>query len=146
MQPLDDAQSGTFVHTWFRVAYQRLGLDREAAREKGRSLVEMLRQPAYRVGSMAELRANPLLLTVLCLVYHEDSSLPRSRVRLYERCVKVLLETWRHDDDRARWSWVHPIKADAAIDSRSIADIEDDRVVGRRRRCQGADEHRAARP
>jgi len=95
VQPLDDAQSGTFVHSWFRAAYQAIGLDRNAAQEKSRSLAALLHEPSYRVGRMPELRSNPLLLTVLCLVYHEDSSLPRSRVRLYERCVKVLLETWR---------------------------------------------------
>jgi hypothetical protein len=95
VQPLDAAQAGSLVHTWFRVAYQRLGLDRLATVDKSRSLLEMPGQPSYRIGRMAELRSNPLLLTILCLVYHDDSSLPRSRVRLYERCVKVLLETWR---------------------------------------------------
>jgi formylglycine-generating enzyme required for sulfatase activity len=95
VQPLDEVQAGTFVYTWFRVAYERLELTPDAAKEKARALVELLGQPAYRIGRMAELRSNPLLLTILCLVYHEDASLPRSRVRLYERCVKVLLETWR---------------------------------------------------
>ena len=95
VQPLEPAQAGLFVHTWYRVAYERLGLDRDAAQDKSRSLVKMLDQPGYRVGRLAELRSNPLLLTILCLVYHDDDGLPRSRVRLYERCVRVLLETWR---------------------------------------------------
>lgn len=95
VQPLDDGQTADFVHTWFRVAYQRLGRDREEAGSKSRALLRLLHEPAYRIGNMAELRSNPLMLTVLCLVYHEDDSLPRSRVRLYERCVRVLLETWR---------------------------------------------------
>ena len=84
VQPLDEVQAGTFVHTWFRVAYDRLELEPDAAKEKARSLVEMLGQPSYRIGRMAELRSNPLLLTILCLVYHEDSQSaaePRAAVR-----------------------------------------------------------------
>ncbi len=38
VQPLDEVQAGTFVHRWFRVAYERLDLEPDAAKEKARRL------------------------------------------------------------------------------------------------------------
>ncbi len=59
VQPLDDGQAGDFVQTWFRVAYQRLGLDRKDAQQKSHALLALLHQPAYRIGSMADGRTTP---------------------------------------------------------------------------------------
>ena len=34
-------------------------------------------------------------MTVVCLVYHQEHALPRGRAALYDKCVTVLLESWR---------------------------------------------------
>ena len=41
--------------------------------------------------------ANPLMLTILCVVHHQDRNLPRRRARLYAKCVRVLVEHWRKE-------------------------------------------------
>ena len=43
---------------------------------------------------MRELVTNPLLLTILCIVYHEERNLPTARAELYQHCVRVLLGLW----------------------------------------------------
>ena len=112
VQPLDKLTAGQFVHKWFRVVYGCLGLAKDAAEKKADALNDLLEKPAHEIGRLAELRRNPLLLTILCLVYHEDSSLPKSRAKLYERCLKVLLQTWRQQKYAANGGL--PYDADAA--------------------------------
>lgn len=41
--------------------------------------------------------ANPLLLSILCLVHRKDVDLPKRRADLYKKCVDVLIESWRHE-------------------------------------------------
>lgn len=43
---------------------------------------------------LAKLAENPLLLTMLLVVKHGDGKLPPDRVRLYQRAVEILLDTW----------------------------------------------------
>ena len=40
------------------------------------------------------LASNPLLLTIIALVYRSEAVLPHERVRLYDRCITALLNTW----------------------------------------------------
>jgi len=60
-------------------------------------LLGLLSADACRDGGLRQLPTNPLLLTILCLVHHKDRSLPRKRVDVYARCVRVLLESRRKD-------------------------------------------------
>ncbi|MEM8960294.1 MAG: TIR domain-containing protein, partial [Acidobacteriota bacterium] len=43
----------------------------------------------------ADLASNPLLITILALVYQGRKGFPRQRVRLYETAVDILLDKWR---------------------------------------------------
>ena len=43
---------------------------------------------------MQSLAANPLLLSLIAIVYDKDLELPERRAKLYERCVQVLLTEW----------------------------------------------------
>lgn len=45
-----------------------------------------------------ELATNPLLLTLLCLVFEKLKDFPANRSKLYKECVDLLLEQW--DDER----------------------------------------------
>ena len=60
-------------------------------------LLDILARPAYQAGHIRELCTNPLLLTILCIVFHEERKLPTGRAELYAHCVRVLLEYWRRD-------------------------------------------------
>lgn len=59
--------------------------------------MELLQQSEYRIGRLRELPANPLMLTILCVVHHQDRNLPRRRADLYAKCVRVLVEHWRKE-------------------------------------------------
>ena len=99
VRPLDDDQIQRFVHDWFHAAYAKLlgpGPSAVArAEEDSGLLLERLSLSAYQLGRMRELARNPLLLTILCIVFQQERNLPTGRAELYAHCVKVLLEHWR---------------------------------------------------
>jgi predicted NACHT family NTPase len=48
--------------------------------------------------SIKQLVKNPLLLTMLCGMFDVEKDFPKSRLNLYEECIRVLLKEW--DDKR----------------------------------------------
>ena len=60
---------------------------------------------------------NPLLLTILCVVYHEEHNLPTGRAELYQHCVRVLLDLWR----RAKYE--HLVQQPAAFSSDAAQNV-----------------------
>jgi len=44
--------------------------------------------------SIGKLARNPLLMTIIAIIYEEDQELPQGRAALYERSVDVLLSRW----------------------------------------------------
>jgi hypothetical protein len=44
--------------------------------------------------SVPDLRANPLILALMCILYHGERSLPRSRAEVYEKCATLLFRKW----------------------------------------------------
>ncbi len=47
--------------------------------------------------SVKRLATNPLLLTILVLIYENVGKLPNGRAKLYETCTDTLLESWREE-------------------------------------------------
>ena len=45
------------------------------------------------------LRSNPLLLSLMCILYRGEGSLPRDRTGIYARCAELLIRKW----DEMRW-------------------------------------------
>jgi hypothetical protein len=105
VQPLQPDQSSEFVRRWYKTVSRRLFPTDADAETRGAAeandLLGLLSADAYRIGGLRQLPTNPLLLTILCLVHHDDHSLPRKRVDVYARCVRVLLESWRKDLQQA---------------------------------------------
>ncbi len=101
VRPLDDGQVERFVCDWFGAAYKELlgeGTQAEArSAADSQELLAILARPEQQTGHMRELCTNPLLLTILCIVFHEERKLPTGRAELYAHCVRVLLEYWRRD-------------------------------------------------
>jgi formylglycine-generating enzyme required for sulfatase activity len=101
VRPLDDEQVERFVRDWFGAAYKKLLGEGTQAEERSaadsQKLLDILAQPERQRGHMRELCTNPLLLTILCIVFHEERKLPTGRAELYGHCVRVLLEYWRRD-------------------------------------------------
>jgi hypothetical protein len=44
--------------------------------------------------SVPDLRSNPLMLSLLCLLYRGSGSLPRNRAEVYEQCASLLFRKW----------------------------------------------------
>jgi len=84
-----------FVKRWFDTAMEALSLGPVVAKEKTTGLLDILGQDEYRVGRLRALCYNPLMLTILCVVFHRNAQLPHSRAELYSHCVDVLLSYWR---------------------------------------------------
>jgi hypothetical protein len=101
VKPLNPEQVTEFVEHWYRAVCRRIHGPGDATEERAagfiRSLMELLQQPEYRIGRLRELPANPLMLTILCVVHHQDRNLPRRRADLYAKCVRVLVEHWRKE-------------------------------------------------
>jgi hypothetical protein len=68
-----------FVNNWF-------GEGSDRARRLQAVLSQQVRMQA--------LAANPLLLSLITIVFERDLELPERRAKLYERCVQVLLSEW----------------------------------------------------
>ena len=81
VRPLDDDQVTRFVHDWFAAAYGLLlgrgPIAMSRADADSKELLGILKKPAYQAGHIRELSSNPLLLTILCIVFHEERYSPR---------------------------------------------------------------------
>jgi HEAT repeat protein len=83
---LDDEKIQIFLKNWFEIHLEN-PQDQKAHQD---GLWESLKnQPA-----ILKMARTPLLLTIIAVVYRQGTQLPSQRVRLYERCVELLLEKW----------------------------------------------------
>jgi predicted NACHT family NTPase len=80
----DDQQISTFATQWFQV--------RKPA--KAEKFLQRLEEST----PIKELATNPLLLTLLCLIFEEKGKFKNNRTELYEEGIELLLEKW--DDSR----------------------------------------------
>lgn len=79
------AQSREYVERWFAFI-ERPELATEFERESE---------------TVSDLKENPLLLSLLCILYRERGSIPRRRRDIYAQCADLLFHTWdshRHID------------------------------------------------
>lgn len=79
MADFNERQMETFIHNWFHAEAQ-------VAEQCWRHLKS---SPQLR-----ELASTPLLLTLLCMEYHESNAFPANRAELYDRVIETLLTKW----------------------------------------------------
>ena len=77
----NDTQIADFSSKWFRSKNDPIKAER---------FLQKLREDA----PIRELATNPLLLTLLCLVFEDSGSFPTNRGELYQTGVDVLLKKW----------------------------------------------------
>ncbi|MBD1908071.1 HEAT repeat domain-containing protein [Funiculus sociatus GB2-A5] len=65
---------------------------------------EGLRQALEKNLRMQMLAANPLILSLIAIVYQQDLKLPEHRAELYKRCLTVLLKEWDSHRDIKRFN------------------------------------------
>lgn len=85
MAALDDEQIEKFIKNWFRSQ-----LDQEM--DTAQQCWKLLNSPGYSAAK--ELAQTALLLTLLCVVYHQRLRFPKNRASLYEEALDVLLDKW----------------------------------------------------
>ncbi|MFM8479269.1 MAG: NACHT domain-containing protein, partial [Planctomycetaceae bacterium] len=115
---LSNPQVKTFLERWFAAAHRRVDGPGQVAQQKAladtTTLTKVLDTAPYQSPSMRELVTNPLLLTILCVVYHEEHNLPTGRAELYQHCVRVLLDVWRRSKYEHSAALPAPFNSDAA--------------------------------
>jgi hypothetical protein len=84
LQPFNPGQVESYAKKWF--AFRSGGSEKLL-----KSSVADFMQAS---DSIPDLRQNPLLLAVICLLHAGHSELPRSRPKIYRKCVELLLRTW----------------------------------------------------
>ena len=99
----DDKRVEEYVRNWFA---QEVDLTSE---ESERYATDFLRDSTGE----RDLRNNPLMLALMCILYRGEGSIPRSRPEVYEQCSNLLLRRWDarrriHVDLRAR-NLVEPV-------------------------------------
>lgn len=84
LQDFDDDRVAAYTSKWF-----------ELDRSLPPAVREQLRDGFLREGSyVADLRRNPLMLSLMCVLYRGEGYIPRNRVDVYERCASLLFERW----------------------------------------------------
>ena len=86
IQPLGDEDIKLFVEKWYKAREH----DAVARRERAEHLIKTI-MGEERIKSLA---SNPLMLTIIALVHRIEAELPHERVKLYDKCVTTLVETW----------------------------------------------------
>jgi hypothetical protein len=92
---LDDIE--LFLKNWYENVEKAMSENSEAkalkkAEKKYEKLIETIKSHQYK--KLRELAVNPLLLTIIALVHRTRATLPKERHKLYEECVKVMIELW----------------------------------------------------
>jgi NACHT domain len=80
----DDQRVADYVCKWF--AQEDGLLPEEAGRQSAAFLAES--------ESMPDLRANPLMLALMCVLYRGEDSIPRNRPDVYAQCTTLLFRKW----------------------------------------------------
>jgi HEAT repeat protein len=86
LQELDDNRIQRFLQHWFEI--------HEANAQKQQDSRDDLWEALEGQPTIQSMGRNPLLLTIIAAVYRKGTQLPSQRVRLYERCMELLLESW----------------------------------------------------
>ncbi|GAA1288965.1 NACHT domain-containing protein [Saccharothrix xinjiangensis] len=84
VSPMSVHQVQEYAHRWFALDTAT------AAGERTSTAASFLRES----GQVAELRANPLLLTLLCAMYSSEHYIPSNLAQVYERCAVMLFDRW----------------------------------------------------
>ena len=79
-----DSEMEQYVTKWFDVVMRHDCVDTANMRSG------FLRDSVHA----AELRRNPLMLSLLCLLYQYDGYIPQNRLQVYEECAELLFGRW----------------------------------------------------
>jgi hypothetical protein len=91
VQPMQPQAIRHFCDAWTETVYGA------GSAERARLESEQLKAEIFSPDTpqLWELASNPLLITILALIYHREKHLPRQRSELYHAALVILIENWR---------------------------------------------------
>lgn len=89
-----NSQIKKFVDIWFQTESEAEddSYERKRNLERGKSFLKILDKE--KNFAVRELARNPLLLTLLCLVYQSSNNLPNNRVSLFQQALELFINKW----------------------------------------------------
>ncbi|MEM7539768.1 MAG: NACHT domain-containing protein, partial [Chloroflexota bacterium] len=90
VRPFSAEDVADFITHWYDNAYSHLG---DEYRDEAQTLIEAIAANPR----VTELATNPLLCTIIAIVYRNNRVLPNRRVELYLKCCEALLDTWERN-------------------------------------------------
>ena len=120
MADFDDAQIQTYIDNWFAstLDQHRHQLDEEM--KTAEQCWKTLNKPEHQ--ATKELARNPLLLTLLCMVYDGSQNFPRNRANLYEDALNIFLKGWAAEKRVNRGASINQY-LDIADEKRMLSEI-----------------------
>ncbi|MBN1956257.1 MAG: SUMF1/EgtB/PvdO family nonheme iron enzyme, partial [Anaerolineae bacterium] len=115
LRPPDEIEA--FLLRWYTAHEQahEEGLTVQEAEARARARVADLLPSVLDWPSVRRLAANPLLLTILALIYENVRKLPNRRIELYEVCAQTLIESWRQAQTGMPNAWPVELGGKAVI-------------------------------
>ncbi len=98
LRPPDEVED--FLFRWYTAHESIYQDDPSLAERRARERVDGLLPQVLEWPSVRRLATNPLLLTILALIYENVGKLPNRRIELYEVCAQTLIESWRETQKR----------------------------------------------
>jgi hypothetical protein len=86
IQPLNADEIKLFIEKWYGACEKDTQMCQVYIAHLAKTILEQER--------LRSLAANPLILTMMVLVHRIGVELPHERVKLYDKCVTLLIETW----------------------------------------------------
>ncbi|MER8042550.1 NACHT domain-containing protein [Streptomyces sp. NPDC094032] len=80
----DADRVGEYVRKWFA---QEEGISHQEAEHLSATFMS-------ESDSVSDLRANPLMLALMCILYRGEGSIPQNRPEVYEQCAGLLFKKW----------------------------------------------------
>ena len=88
IKPFSEDDVALFIRHWYATAYHDIEYQAESE-----DLIEAI-QSKEQVTALA---TNPLLCTIIAIIYRNNRVLPNRRVELYLKCCEALLDTWERN-------------------------------------------------
>ena len=107
LEPFTLEQRNDFFSRWHKaVEVNDQGADDDYTTQRAQERTETLISQLDAIPGAAQLASNPLLCTIISLVYHQTASLPPTRAELYKFCVDTFIFNWETQKrkDRERTS------------------------------------------
>ena len=120
MAAFDDLQVKAYINNWFTSTSDSYRRQLDEEMKTSEQCWEALNQGEHK--ATKELARNPLLLTLLCMVYDNSQNFPRNRADLYEDALNIFLKEWAAEKRVPRDSSVSQY-LDISAEKRMLSEI-----------------------